>query len=131
MLPPMDRFTTQGYDLQFGTNVLGPYLLTKLLLPVMEATAATISAADPVRIVELSSSTHFITRYTGADVICYESLHGESETRTRLGDLGLYSQSKSANILLSQARARLLKGHNIISLSLHPGAVSCYESSAR
>jgi retinol dehydrogenase 12 len=123
MLPPMDRFTTQGYDLQFGTNVLGPYLLTKSLLPIMEATAATTSAADPVRIVDLSSSTHFLTTYTGADIICYESLHGESKIRTRIGDLGLYSQSKSGSILVSQARARLLKGQNIVSISVHPGAI--------
>jgi retinol dehydrogenase-12 len=122
MVPPMNHFTAQGYDLKFGTNVLGHYLLTKLLLPTLQATAASISATDPVRIVEFSSSAHFITPNTGANLICYETLKGESRTRSLMGDLALYSQSKSANILLAKAHARLLAGHNIISLSVHPGA---------
>lgn len=121
MVPPLNMFTTQGYDLQWGTNVLGHYLLTKLLLPTMEATAATMSPTDPVRIIDISSSTHFININTGANIISYETLHGDSKVRTRLGDLGLYSQSKSGNILVAQARARLLKGHNIVSMSVHPG----------
>ncbi len=54
MLTPIEETTVQGYDQQFGTNVLGHFYLTKLLLPVLEATAAT--SKEPVRIVTTSSS---------------------------------------------------------------------------
>lgn len=131
MFPGMDKFTSQGYDMQWGTNVLGPYLLTKLLLPTLETTAAMASPEDPVRIIEISSSMHLLNINSGPNLICYESLHGESPIRTYIGDLGLYSQSKSGNILVSKARARLLKNPNIISVSVHPGTVgasTCFGS---
>lgn len=53
MFPGMDRFTVQGYDLQWGTIVLEHYALTKLLLPMLKATAATASPEEPVRIIEM------------------------------------------------------------------------------
>lgn len=39
--PPISDKTVQGYDLQFGTNVLGHFLFTKLLLPTMIRTVDT------------------------------------------------------------------------------------------
>lgn len=121
MVPPMNQFSAQGYDLQWGTNVLGPYLLTKLLLPTLETTAASASPKDPVRIIDISSSMHLLTINTGPNVICYDTLKGDSKTRTQMGDRALYSQTKSGNILLSNARARVLKNPNIISICVHPG----------
>lgn len=41
MYPPLDMKTANGYDLQFGTNVLGHYLFTVCLLPVLIHTAQT------------------------------------------------------------------------------------------
>lgn len=41
MNPPIDTKTANGYDLQFGTNVLGHYLFTISLLPILIHTAQT------------------------------------------------------------------------------------------
>ncbi|OJA14188.1 hypothetical protein AZE42_06507 [Rhizopogon vesiculosus] len=57
MFPPVDLLTTDGYDLQFGTNVLGHFYFTKLLLPALIATAK--SAPDSkARVITTSSSAH-------------------------------------------------------------------------
>ena len=49
MNTPMASKSAQAYELQIGTNILGPYLLTKLLLPILEQTAST-SPAGSVRV---------------------------------------------------------------------------------
>ena len=57
-MPPVDQLTADGYDLQFGTNCLGHFYFTKLLLPLLIESAK----ADPVfkaRVVNTSSSGHF------------------------------------------------------------------------
>jgi NAD(P)-dependent dehydrogenase (short-subunit alcohol dehydrogenase family) len=41
MVPPLDLKTSAGYDVQFGTNVLGHYLFTTLLLPALIRAAQT------------------------------------------------------------------------------------------
>ena len=41
MLPPMGSKSAQGYELQIGTNALGPFLFTKLLMPILKKTAET------------------------------------------------------------------------------------------
>src|ERR1700683_4380691 len=37
MVPPIEQLTEDGYDLQFGTNVVGHYYFTMLLMPVLLA----------------------------------------------------------------------------------------------
>jgi NAD(P)-dependent dehydrogenase (short-subunit alcohol dehydrogenase family) len=34
LAPPIETLTAQGYDMQFGTNVLGPYFFTKYVFPM-------------------------------------------------------------------------------------------------
>ena len=102
MVPPVDRLTADGYDLQFGTNVLGAsfriqgilphpfrkghYYFTKLLLPTMIATAKATSEGK-ARIVNTSSSGHLFGR------LDFDTLKDSPERRKR--DSGtLYTQSK-------------------------------------
>ena len=92
MAPPIDHLTKDGYDLQFGTNVLGHFFFTKLLLPVLIATAQ-VSPDGKVRVVNTSSSTHMLAP---KGVIRWDTLR-PSEARTKMGSKLLYAQSKSVS----------------------------------
>ena len=49
------KLTTDGFETQWQTNHLGPFLLTKTLLPILESTAASSGSKNRVRIVNVSS----------------------------------------------------------------------------
>jgi len=93
MVPPVEMVTAQGYDLQFGTNVLGHYLLTNLLLPMIESTAK--ETGHPGRVVEVSSIMHILS---GNPIIHFETLKDGPARRGMRTD-ALYSQSKSVSTL--------------------------------
>ncbi|KAJ5219497.1 hypothetical protein N7468_008701 [Penicillium chermesinum] len=90
--------TSDGYELQFGTNYIGHALFTKLLLPVLEKTAA-MPDAD-VRIVSLSSHGHV---YAPKEGVLFDTLRTDGES---LGAYGRYGQSKLAIILWTRQMAR-------------------------
>jgi len=117
MMTPIEQLTTQGYDLQFGTNVLGHFYFTKLLLPTLLATAK-ISPDVKVRIVNTASLTH--VRCSGIDFNTFK----EGPARKKKGTEWLYSQSKLGNILVSNEFARRYGDQGIISTSLHPGIIN-------
>src|SRR5436305_12821611 len=105
MTPPR-RLTKDGIESQFGTNHLGPFALTGLLLPRLLASAAP-------RVVTLSSGAHRIGR------IRFDNLQGEKHYVNWLA----YGQSKLANLLLCfelQKRASAA-GRPLLSLAAHPG----------
>ena len=99
MAPPIDALTSDGYDLQFGTNVLGHYLFTTLLLPLLRA-ASVQTPTSPARVVTTSSLGH---RAGVKGAIVWETLKpGEKgsvgdRARRKLGEDGLYYQSKSVS----------------------------------
>lgn len=86
----------------------------------MESTAASLPTSEPVRIVEVSSDGHNINPWHGSGVINYEVVR-DSTTRSSASGHNLYSHSKSGNVLVARARARLLTGKNILSISVNPG----------
>jgi retinol dehydrogenase-12 len=113
--PGIGPQTTQGYDIQFGVNVLGParvsiyhvtsthhsraghYFLTVLLMPTLLRTAKGEASGTPcpVRVVSVSSDAHETTAPSRG--IVWESLQkGEAATPTRKKLVGhrLYGQSK-------------------------------------
>ncbi|KAJ7165872.1 NAD-P-binding protein [Mycena filopes] len=114
MQPPLDQFTAQNYDLQFGTNVLGHFYFTKLLLPVLLATAKT-SADGKARVVNTASLGS-----TFAPGIDYETLR-DSPKRHKLGAIKLYNQSKLGNVVVSAELARRYGDQGLVSTSLNPG----------
>jgi len=124
MNSPVDKITEQGYDMQFGTNVLGHFYLTKLLLPVLTTTAKN-SPAGTVRVVNVSSIGHLVgapegIRWTTVSPNGNDAL----QARKKLGSARLYGQSKLGNILFSNELARRYGEEGIVSISLHPGTIN-------
>ncbi|KAH8821282.1 hypothetical protein F5884DRAFT_745610 [Xylogone sp. PMI_703] len=111
-LPPST--TEQGYELQFGTNHVGHALLTKLLLPTLQATTK-LPNAD-VRVITLSSIGHFATLFSGINFPSLKTDGSGMITWIR------YSQSKLANILFTRELAR--RYPEITAVSVHPGMVA-------
>lgn len=114
MVPPKGSKTAQGYELQMGTNVLGSFLLTKLLLPILEKTAKS-SPAGSIRVtfagslaVDLMSPTGAVTWTDDAPTI-----HNSQQAN--------YGQSKAGNVLLASAVRRRFADSGIISNAWNPG----------
>ena len=106
MNTPQKR-TKDGFELQFGVNFLGHFLLTELLLPKLKK-------AKGSRIVHTSSVLH------EKGSIDLDDLNFE---RKRYSGWDAYNQSKLAQVLYSRHQAKLLKSSNITSVSIHPGWV--------
>ena len=104
MTPP--RKTAQGYELQFGTNHLGHFALTGLLLD-------SVRRGEDPRVVTVSSTMH---RQGVIDFADLQREHGYSPTAA-------YSQSKLANLLFGLELQRRLAaaGSPVRSLMAHPG----------
>ena len=101
--------TASGFELAFGTNHMGHFLLTQLLLDrIKQATSA--------RIVTVSSRAHY--RASGLD---WAALR---ETTASTVGLVEYNNSKLANALFSAELARRLAGTGVAAYSLHPGVVA-------
>ncbi len=100
--------TTEGFEMQFGTNHLGHFLLTELLLPLMERSVYT---GFKPRIVILSSSLHKSGKIRWDDI----------NFKRGYDKLEAYNQSKLANVLHAKHLAKRLQGSGITVYSLHPG----------
>jgi NAD(P)-dependent dehydrogenase (short-subunit alcohol dehydrogenase family) len=100
------RTTADGFEMQFGTNHLGHFALTGLLLPAL------LRAAEP-RAVTVSSGAHRMGR------IPFDNLQGERH----YWRWNAYGQSKLANLLFAfelQRRAASA-GTSLLSVAAHPG----------
>ena len=100
--------TESGFELAWGTNYVGPFLLTSLLLDRLRESA-------PARIVNVASIGHF--RAPGID---FEAIRHRTKTRTGFPE---YCVSKLGNVLHAQELARRLGSDGVTTYSLHPGAV--------
>jgi NAD(P)-dependent dehydrogenase (short-subunit alcohol dehydrogenase family) len=100
--------TANGFETTFGVNHLGTHLLTRELLPMLEASA-------PSRIVVLSSALH----YRG--VMLWDDLQHASK---KFNGPAAYNQSKLANVLFTCALARRLKNKGVTVNAVHPGVVA-------
>ena len=101
--------TGSGFELAFGVNHMGHFLLTQLLLERIQASA-------PARIVTVASRAHY--RATGLD---WAALRQATRTRTAINE---YSNSKLANVLFSAELGRRLAGTGVSTYALHPGVVA-------
>lgn len=122
MVPPVEQRTADGYDLQFGTNVLGHYFFTTLLLPTLIHTAKNSPLANGhARVINTSSSAVYWIPKGG---IVWETL-GTDEASVaackKLGTGTLYAQSKFGNVVFANQLAKRYADQGIISVSLNPG----------
>jgi len=103
--------TVSGFELAFGTNHVGPFLLTSLLLDRLRESA-------PARIVNVASGAHF-----GAAGIDFDAVRTRTRSVTGMRE---YSVSKLANVLHAQELARRLDGTGVTTYSLHPGVIASH-----
>jgi NAD(P)-dependent dehydrogenase (short-subunit alcohol dehydrogenase family) len=106
MAPPARMTTADGFELQFGSNFLGPFALTMRLLPL-------VLAAPAPRVVTMSSGVASYGR------IRFDDLQSERGYRPNLA----YAQSKLADLMMTLHLAGLSvrEGWNLLSAGAHPG----------
>lgn len=105
MMCPLWR-TKQGFEMQFGTNHLGHFLLTNLLLDLIKKT-------NKSRILNVSSLAHTFCDINWTDINWEKSY----------SPVKAYGQSKLANVLFTNELAKRLRDTSVAVFSLHPGSV--------
>jgi NAD(P)-dependent dehydrogenase (short-subunit alcohol dehydrogenase family) len=99
--------SAEGYEMTLALNHLSPFLLTHLLLDVLQASA-------PARIVTVSSDAHRQARID----------FGDLQSRKGYRGFRAYSRSKLMNVLFTYELARRLAGTGVTANALHPGFVA-------
>ena len=102
------QLSRDGFELMFATNHLGPFLLTTLLLPMLER-------AQQGRIINVSSGAHGFVKGINFDDLNYQS--GFSTFK-------VYGHSKLCNLLFTHALSDRTSATAISVNALHPGAVT-------
>ncbi len=108
MAPPFQR-TRDGFEMQMGTNHLGHFALTGLLLDLLEK-------AEAPRIVTISSLAQYMGRMN------FDNLNAEKSYKRWT----FYGHSKLANLMFARELDRRLRerGSRVQSLAAHPGYAS-------
>jgi retinol dehydrogenase 12 len=101
--------TRQGFELIFGVNHLGHFLLTQALL-------GRITESAPARVVTVASDEHY--RAKGID---FDALRRPARGITGIPE---YAVSKLCNVLFTQELARRTAGTGVTTYALHPGVVA-------
>lgn len=101
--------TRSGFEMAFGVNHMGHFLLTQRLLPALRAAGA-------ARVVTIASRAH-----RRVDGIPFEQLREPTRSATGIPE---YSVSKLANLLFSAELGRRLAGSGVATYAVHPGVVA-------
>lgn len=99
--------TADGFETQFGTNHLGHFQLTRLLMPAL-------LAAAPARVVALSSSAHRLSDIRWDD---------PNFQTTPYDPWQAYGQSKTANALFAVELNRRYAEQGVTANAVHPGGI--------
>jgi NAD(P)-dependent dehydrogenase (short-subunit alcohol dehydrogenase family) len=99
--------TADGFELQFGTNHLGHFVLVNRLLPLL-------LTGSPARVVVLSSAGHSY---------CDVSLDDPGFERTPYDAWNAYGRAKSANVLFAVELDRRLRDRGVRATAIHPGGI--------
>lgn len=106
--PTEKRQTSDGLEVTFGVNHVGPHLLTKALAPLLKASA-------PARIVFVSSSVQKNSKL---------DLDDPMFDKRKFSWMNAYGASKVANVFDTLSWAEKLSGTGVTVNALHPGVVS-------
>lgn len=106
MACPLDR-TSEGHEMQFGTNHIGHFLFTCLIVPALKA-------SGDARIVSLSSGGH---KFSAVNLDDWNFEKGDYDKWQA------YGRSKTANALFAVALDKRLKDYGVRAFSVHPGAI--------
>jgi len=137
MAIPKRTLTEDGVEMQFGTNHIGHFLFTNLILPKLKA-AAQSATPGATRVINVSSWGHNFSPFRFSDY----NFDGKPVPRDEAPDQAslqlfketgkvsegyhpwvAYGQSKTANILFSAYLATHLSRFGIQSFGLHPGSI--------
>lgn len=99
------ELSPDGIELMLATNVIGPFLLTNLLIPLLKPSA-------PARIINVSSGGMYTQKIRVDDL---QSERGEFDGPA------VYARSKRAEVVLTELFARKLVGSGVVAHSMHPG----------
>lgn len=105
----VDGTTEEGFEMHFGVNHLGHFLLTDLLLDRLER-------STPSRVVNVASQGNY-----KADGIDFDAVRQPAQSATGVDE---YNMSKLANVLFSAELGERLEGTGVTTYSLHPGVVA-------
>ena len=105
VLTPERTLTDDGIETTFATNVVGPFLLTELLLPTLRASA-------PARVINVSSGGMYTQKLRSDDLYM---------ERDDFDGSVAYARTKRAEVILTEELARTLDGSGVVVHSMHPG----------
>ncbi|HEY5055142.1 MAG TPA: oxidoreductase [Acidobacteriaceae bacterium] len=111
MAPRTRELTADGFEMQFGVNVLGHFALTALLMPALER-AAVRSGLAP-RVVTIASIAHKRGRID----------FGDLQSERHYDAMAAYRQSKLGDLMFALELDRRLRaaGSRVMSVAAHPG----------
>ena len=112
MAPPKRQLTKDGFELQFGTNVLGHFALTCRLMPAL-LLARESKLADAPRVVTLASVAHKRGKLNFTDL----------QSERSYSPMGAYQQSKLSDLMFAMELERRLQAQQlaVVSIAVHPG----------
>ena len=129
------RLTREDIEMHFGTNHIGLFLLTNMIMPKLRRAAKESSSPGATRIINMTSAGHRLSPIRFSDYnFCNQVKDLPAGERPPPGlppsifdpeiaysPFLAYGQSKTANILFSVNLSQHLKSQGIISYSVHPG----------
>ena len=106
VVPRRRETSADGHEMQLAVNHLAPFLLTRLLLDRLRASA-------PARIVNVASQVHYQGEIHWDDIGLVRGYQPATA----------YNQSKLANVMFTLALARRLEGTGVTANCVHPGVI--------
>ena len=106
--------TAEGTEATFAANHLAPFLLTRELMPLLKASAAS-QPPGTTRVIAVSSSAHRVI-----EGLNWDDLQSLGDFHASLA----YCRAKLANILFTRELARRADPDEIVAQAMHPGVVA-------